>query len=67
MDRLGAKLDDKHKKALGLGVDSAIPLQRMGNIGDIANTAVFLFSDAASWITGQTIVGIILLVYLTEV
>ncbi|KAH7344181.1 hypothetical protein B0J17DRAFT_645619 [Rhizoctonia solani] len=55
MDRLEAKLGDKDKKALGLGVNSDIPLQRMGNIGDVANAALFLFSDAASWITGQTI------------
>ncbi|CAE6457995.1 unnamed protein product [Rhizoctonia solani] len=55
MDRLGAKLNDKDKKALGLGINSDIPLQRMGHIGDVANAAVFLFSDAASWITGQTI------------
>ncbi|KAG8762749.1 hypothetical protein FRC11_007879 [Ceratobasidium sp. 423] len=55
MDRLEAKLDDNAKKALGLGVSSDIPLQRMGHIGDIANAAVFLFSDAASLITGQTI------------
>ncbi|CAE6421408.1 unnamed protein product [Rhizoctonia solani] len=56
MDRLEAKLDDDAKKAIGLGVDSDIPLQRMGHIGEIANAAVFLFSDAASLITGQTIV-----------
>ncbi|CAE6443592.1 unnamed protein product [Rhizoctonia solani] len=55
MDRLEAKLNDEDKKAMGLSLNSDIPLQRMGNVGDVANAAVFLFSDAASWITGQTI------------
>lgn len=34
---------------------SAIPLGRMGNVSDIADIAVFLASDAASYITGQVI------------
>ncbi|CUA73016.1 peroxisomal 2,4-dienoyl-CoA reductase [Rhizoctonia solani] len=55
MDRLGAKISDEDKKALGLMVTSDIPLQRTGHIGDIANAAIFLFSDAATWITGQTL------------
>jgi len=29
------------------------PLGRIGHVNDVANTAVFLFSDAASYITGQ--------------
>jgi NAD(P)-dependent dehydrogenase (short-subunit alcohol dehydrogenase family) len=33
-----------------------MPLRRLGEPEDIANTALFLVSDAASWITGQTIV-----------
>ncbi|MEY2459787.1 MAG: hypothetical protein QOG30_1617 [Acidimicrobiaceae bacterium] len=33
-----------------------MPLKRLGTPEDIANSAVFLASDAASWITGQTIV-----------
>ncbi|GGG24871.1 2-deoxy-D-gluconate 3-dehydrogenase [Caldovatus sediminis] len=33
---------------------AAIPLGRIGRPGDIAGLAVFLASDAASWITGQT-------------
>jgi NAD(P)-dependent dehydrogenase (short-subunit alcohol dehydrogenase family) len=57
MDRLGAKLSDQEKKALGLFIESDIPLQRMGLIGDIANATVFLFSEAASWITGQALVS----------
>jgi NAD(P)-dependent dehydrogenase (short-subunit alcohol dehydrogenase family) len=33
-----------------------IPLQRIGEASDIANAALFLCSDAASWITGDTMV-----------
>ena len=33
-----------------------IPLRRMGRPDDIATAALFLASDAASWITGQTLV-----------
>lgn len=33
-----------------------LPMRRLGLPDDIAATAVFLASDAASWITGQTIV-----------
>jgi NAD(P)-dependent dehydrogenase (short-subunit alcohol dehydrogenase family) len=32
-----------------------IPLKRLGQPDDIANAAVFLASDAASWITGHTL------------
>lgn len=34
----------------------SIPIGRLGRIDDIANMAVFLASDAASWITGTTVV-----------
>jgi NAD(P)-dependent dehydrogenase (short-subunit alcohol dehydrogenase family) len=34
---------------------ASIPLGRVGTPGDIANAAVFLASDEASWITGTTI------------
>ena len=33
-----------------------IPLQRFGKSEDIAKSALFLASDAASYITGQTII-----------
>jgi NAD(P)-dependent dehydrogenase (short-subunit alcohol dehydrogenase family) len=33
-----------------------LPLKRLGEPNDIANGALFLASDAASWITGQTLV-----------
>lgn len=31
------------------------PLERIGEVDDIANAAIFLLSDAADWITGQLI------------
>ncbi|WFD44886.1 2,4-dienoyl-CoA reductase [(2E)-enoyl-CoA-producing] [Malassezia psittaci] len=33
-----------------------MPMQRIGQKDDIANAAVYLFSEAASWITGQILV-----------
>ncbi|KAL4402873.1 peroxisomal 2 4-dienoyl-CoA reductase Sps19 [Malassezia pachydermatis] len=36
-------------------VEAFIPLQRAGHRTDIANAGVFLFSDAANWLTGQVI------------
>ena len=33
-----------------------MPLKRLGEPDDIANAVVFLASDAASWITGHTLV-----------
>jgi len=33
-----------------------MPLARLGEPADIANAAVFLCSDAASWITGEALV-----------
>jgi 3-oxoacyl-[acyl-carrier protein] reductase len=38
------------------GVKSRNPWKRLGTPEEIANVIVFLCSDAASWITGQTIV-----------
>lgn len=32
---------------------SAMPVGRLGDVRDVANATVFLFSDAASFITGQ--------------
>jgi len=51
MDRLSPKqqsaMDDLFK---------TIPLGRVGHVQDIANAAVFLFSDAAAFVNGQIIV-----------
>ena len=44
-------LDEKTKESL----NAQIPLGRMGSVSDIARTAVFLASDDAAYITGQTI------------
>ena len=37
-------------------IAKTMPLKRLGEPEDIANAALFLASDAASWMTGQTIV-----------
>ncbi len=34
----------------------AYPLKRLGEVEDIANAAMYLCSDAAGWVTGQTLV-----------
>jgi NAD(P)-dependent dehydrogenase (short-subunit alcohol dehydrogenase family) len=46
-------LDDPAEYKSGL---TRIPLGRYGQPADIANTALFLASSAASYITGHTIV-----------
>ena len=45
------KLSDEQKQA----IISAIPLSRMGSAKDIADITLFLASDSASYITGETI------------
>lgn len=45
------KLTDAQREA----ILSQIPAKKMGEVGDIANTVLFLASDAASYITAQTI------------
>ncbi|KAJ7708306.1 2,4-dienoyl-CoA reductase [Mycena rosella] len=47
MDRLEGKSADSRQMML--------PLGRMGVIGDVANATVFLFSPAASYVTGQVL------------
>ena len=37
-------------------IAARMPLRRLGEPADIADAVVFLVSDAASWITGQTLV-----------
>ncbi|MEZ5341830.1 MAG: SDR family oxidoreductase [Acidimicrobiales bacterium] len=32
------------------------PLKRLGTVEDIANAALYLGSDASSWVTGQRII-----------
>ncbi|TRM56294.1 hypothetical protein BD626DRAFT_560850 [Schizophyllum amplum] len=50
MDRLSAKGPDRSRHGFEL-----IPAGRMGDMRDIANAAVFLFSGAASFVTGQVL------------
>lgn len=38
------------------GIAKRLPMQRLGEPEDIANGALFLASDASSWITGHTLV-----------
>jgi len=49
MDKL-SKPEDKSK------FEAWIPLQRFGTVDDIANSALFLASDASSYMTGHTMV-----------
>ena len=43
-------------EGVGDAVAARTPLRRLGEPQDIASAALFLSSDAASWITGQTLV-----------
>jgi 3-oxoacyl-[acyl-carrier protein] reductase len=49
-DMTGKLNEDQTKDIMDM-----VPLKRMGKSEDIANTALFLASDAASYITGETI------------
>jgi len=40
----------------GKDILSGIPLGRMGEARDVSNAALFLASEASSWITGQTLI-----------
>jgi len=45
------KLNDKQKET----IMSAIPMRRMGNVEDIAAASLYLASDSAAYVTGQTL------------
>jgi 3-oxoacyl-[acyl-carrier protein] reductase len=56
------ELDEANSKRLGISpeeqkkkMEQTIPMGRYGNPQEFANAAVFLFSDAASYITGATL------------
>lgn len=60
-DRL-RELDESNSKRAGISVEEqqkkmmqTIPMSRYGDPKEFANAAVFLFSDAASYITGSTL------------
>ena len=48
--------EEEYEMMEGLDYVEAVPLRRGGLPEDIAKTALFLASDASSYITGQTIV-----------
>ncbi|MBU6271361.1 MAG: SDR family oxidoreductase [Betaproteobacteria bacterium] len=45
----------QHNPALYKGILASIPSGRMGTAEEVANVVIFLCSDAARWVTGQTI------------
>lgn len=51
----GARFDGDLEQRITAGLDRAAahyPMKRLGNVDDIANVALFLASDEASWVTG---------------
>jgi len=48
-------MDRLTPRAMKDAITKQVPLQRQGETDDIANTAVFLFSEVANWINGQVI------------
>ena len=49
------KMTDKIIESVKAVLTSKIPMSRLGNGEDVANTVAFLSSDSASYITGETI------------
>lgn len=53
-------MDRLTPKDMADGITRSIPLQRDGTIDDVANMTVYLFSEAANWVSGQIIVSTLL-------
>lgn len=51
VDRLSSRASDAQARWR-----ESLPLRRIGHVDDVANATVFLFSEAANWITGQILV-----------
>lgn len=47
---------DTDEEQLAQMADKRVPLRRLGTPDDMGRTAVYLASDAGSWVTGQTLV-----------
>jgi len=50
-----SRMTDKIPESIKADLTSKIPMSRLGNGEDVANSVVFLSSDQASYITGETI------------
>ena len=50
-----SRMTDKIPESIKADLTSRIPMSRLGNGEDVANSVVFLSSDQASYITGETI------------
>lgn len=57
LDKLQAQVNHRTTEEQHAFTASAIPLGRYGHPGEFANAAAFLLSDAASYITGATLVA----------
>jgi gluconate 5-dehydrogenase len=51
-----SRMTEKVLEQVGPEVEARIPMGRVGRAGELKGVAVFLASEASSYITGQTIV-----------
>ena len=50
-----SKMTDNINESVKAALTSRIPMSRLGNAEDVANSVAFLSSDQASYVTGETI------------